>query len=170
MSTRDAAAALAVALGVLVGACGGDAAGPEGPGSRPTSPPPAAPEETGAETPGVARMRCRTEIAPPAGFAPIGTFRVREADHVGIRESYRDPEGRELHVTAGISGEFAEGGEVVEVTLASGEPARIAGSGTDWVLLWESPPPCEQRTVGGAGFASAGFVDVLVEMGLLAPS
>lgn len=107
--------------------------------------------------------------APPA-------FELREgledaySDRVGTRRDFRDDRGRELHVFAGIRGEFGEGlPEVGAVELASGETVGLFGGPHDvWVLLWNEGDVCDPRVVLGNGFERKSFVAVLRRGGVVA--
>ena len=149
---RQAAGPLAaVALSLTVVACTGS----------PTSSATASPIDL---------VECEIGLGPGPPFELFETARVREADHVGVRTSYRDPKGRRLHLTAGISGDFGEGADPAgRFTGATGEEASLAGRGSDWVLVWSGSPPCGTRTAGGNGFTRSEFLAALENAGVLAP-
>ncbi|MGH2658435.1 MAG: hypothetical protein ACRDHS_01925 [Actinomycetota bacterium] len=106
----------------------------------------------------------------PAGFRSTETFEDPSADRVGVRLSFRDDQGRELHVFAGIRGEFGEGLPLAsQVRLTSGEEVRLLGKEETWVIAWDSGGPCGSHAVVGNGFAKQRFIDVLEESGVIAP-
>jgi hypothetical protein len=111
---------------------------------------------------------CETGFTPPEGFQPTERFTERYADHLGVREGYRDDLGRELHVFAGIPGEFGEGlppgGSAVVTT---GESAVLLGEDEVWVLAWDAEGPCAARAILGNGFARREFLGTLQEAGIV---
>jgi len=106
----------------------------------------------------------------PAGFRSIQTFEDPSADRVGVRLSFRDDQGRELHVFAGIRGEFGEGLPLAsQVRLASGEEVRLLGKEETWVIAWDTGGLCGSHAVLGNGFTEAEFVGLLQESGVVTP-
>lgn len=106
----------------------------------------------------------------PAGFRSTETFEDPSADGVGVRLSFRDDQGRELHIFAGIRGEFGEGLPLAsQVRLASGEEVRLLGKEETWVIAWDWGGPCGSHAVVGNGFAKQAFIDVLEESGVITP-
>ncbi|MGH2690951.1 MAG: hypothetical protein ACRDHM_00415, partial [Actinomycetota bacterium] len=94
----------------------------------------------------------------------------RYSDHIGVREEYRDEDGRLLVYLLGVTGEMGEGAIVVEdVDLATGQPATLLGTeGTDaWSLVWSDEPPCPQVAIVGNGFSREAFLSTLGESGVL---
>ncbi|MBI4260763.1 MAG: hypothetical protein HY658_09390 [Actinobacteria bacterium] len=153
---------LAVALGVLLALSG--CAGRPGPARVSGSV-----EEAGGVSGSVeaGTLVCRPELRPPAGFGLVETASVEEAGRVGIRRSYRDPAGRELHATAGISGEFSEGSaEAGTIGLASGGEAVLFGQGSDWIAIWVLDDGCGTRTVAGTGMDRGAFLALVEEAGV----
>lgn len=124
---------------------------------------PVGPEASGSVT------VCEPPIAAPVGWRVLPAFRERYADRIGVRVGFRDGLGRELHVFAGIPGEFGEGlpagGDVV---LAAGRVARLSGSGAIWVLEWEEGGTCDPRAALGNGFEREGFLEALEDAGVAA--
>lgn len=115
-----------------------------------------------------ANLRCETAFTTPAGFDPTETFEDPYADHVGVRLGYRDGEGRELHVFAGIPGELGEGlPSAGEVPVAGGGSGRLLGTGSVWVLAWETSGPCAAHAVLGNGFTRQEFLRILTESGVV---
>jgi hypothetical protein len=114
---------------------------------------------------------CEPPIAPPAGFVQVGRVESRQADHVGVRTSYRSDDGRELQLLAGIPGEIGEGLPLAgTLRLADGLDARLLGGDERWVLVWGSEGICEPYAVIGEGFDRRSFVGLLREIGLVEPS
>ena len=109
-------------------------------------------------------------FTPPASFREIAAVRVPEGDHVGIRLSYSDTAGRRLHFTAGIAGEFAEGGRSVGMyeIASNGQGQLFATGGATWVLVWQGPPPCATHTVAGNGFSRGEFLRTMIRSGVIA--
>ncbi len=126
-----------------------------------------APTPTGSGSAGL--TRCEPEPRPPVAFDRRSAFTVEEADHVGVRATYRDPRGRKLVVASGITGEFGEGQPSAgTVPLAGGGQAQVLGVGRAWTAVWAAAPPCATRAIIGHGFDRAGFVRVLQRMGVVA--
>jgi hypothetical protein len=125
---------------------------PSPPASDEPSPPPA----------------CETGFTPPEGFAQTDSFTEPYADHLGVRQGFEDDRGRELHVFAGIPGEFGEGlPPGGSVTVATGESAALLGRDQVWALVWDTEGPCSARAVLGNGFGRVEFVDSLREAGIV---
>ena len=151
----------AVAAVLLASACSnsgsdvtGDAAGTSGERARPSA---------------TTVIHCEPSIAAPEGFGLTKVTPVPVAGHTGVRRSYADDDGRLLHISAGIRGEYAEGAEVVqEVTLAQGRgKASLYGAGDTWVLVWDEGEECGYMAVVGNGFARDDLMEVLGESGLI---
>jgi hypothetical protein len=101
------------------------------------------------------------------GFRAAGTVRVPAVDHVGIREGFEDAAGRTVHATAGIAGEFGEGGrDAGTFAVSTGGTGTLYGDGSSWVLVWSVPGPCTPLTVGGSGFDRRGFLELLEATGV----
>jgi hypothetical protein len=120
-----------------------------------------------------ARPRPRCDTPPgrgPEGFTLRRTQEVDEGDRTATRLDYRDARGRLLVYLLGLSGEVGEGLPLLaETRLPGGQPSRFLGSGRAWMLVWEEGFPCTQMAVVGNGFDRAGFVRLLVSMGLVPP-
>ena len=122
-----------------------------------------APEPTG-------RMKCEPELVIPAGFRATETFEDPYPDSIGVRLSFRDDRGRELHVFAGIRGEFGEGLPLDGlVELASGEEVLLLGEDETWVIAWDTGGPCGLHAVLGNGLTRKEFVSTLEESGVIVP-
>jgi hypothetical protein len=129
--------------------------------SRGTPVPPASSEPSGPPP-------CETGFTPPAGFEQTESFTEPYADHLGVRQGFKDEEGRELHVFAGIPGEFGEGLPAGgSVTVSTGESAAVLGKDEVWVLVWDTSGPCAARAVLGNGFGRAEFLDSLKVAGIV---
>jgi hypothetical protein len=149
--------ALALAAGGCAGQPGGRGSGGSGPSDAPAS---------GGGQDG--RPTCEVLYAPPTGFLPSQSDRVPQLSAIGVRESFVDDDGREIHLTSGIEGEFGEGAPTAgELEVSTGQTGTLLGSGSDWILVWSLHPPCAKQTVGAAGFAREAFVDALRRMGVL---
>jgi hypothetical protein len=121
----------------------------------------------GSDTPKRSPVVCDVRFAAPSGFAPLEPFEEEYADHVGVRLGFRDDRRRELHVFAGIPGEFGEGLPAAgEVPLTEGRTGLLAGREEIWVVTWEEGDLCDPRSVLANGFARPAFLDALGEMGL----
>jgi hypothetical protein len=108
---------------------------------------------------------------PPEGFVLVRTREFRYADRIGVREEYRDPDGRLLVHLLGVEGQVGEHATIAdEVELATGEPATIFGDGEhpNWSLVWSGRPPCRQLAVVGNGFTRDEFEAAMSDAGLLA--
>lgn len=113
---------------------------------------------------------CEPPLAPPAGFVQVERVESREADHVGVRTSYRSADGPELHLLAGIPGEVGEGLPMAgTVRVAGGVDARLLGADRRWVLVWGSDEVCDPYAVIGEGFDRRSFVGLLREVGFVEP-
>jgi hypothetical protein len=111
---------------------------------------------------------CGTGFTPPEGFHPTERFTERYSDHLGVRQGYRDDLGRELHVFAGIPGEFGEGlPPAGTVAVTTGQTAVLLGRNEVWVLSWDAEGPCAARAVLGHGFGRRGFLGTLQEAGVV---
>lgn len=140
-------ARLASALLVLASACSGHNAGGVTPPAQP---------------------RCETGFSAPAGFEQVESFDERYSNRVGVRLGYRDADKRELHVFAGIPGEFGEGlPDAGEVQVSGGWPGRLLGGGSVWVLAWDTSGPCAAHAVLGKGLTRRDFLRVLKESGVV---
>ena len=153
--------ALAV-LSVLAAACTGDGAPRSGP-SRPASP---SPTVSATELP-----TCATwPGGPPPDFIQVRERELRAADHVGVREEYRDPSGRVLVYLLGVPGEIGEGATVEEeVALTTGGSATLLGTvaGRNWAVVWDGEFPCERNGIVGNGFGREEFAEALESSGVL---
>ncbi len=147
------AAAGALAAAILGAACTGD-------------------PRSGPDRPAAQRPRCDTPPGRgPEGFALRRTLEIDEGDRVATRLDYLDPEGRRLVYLLGLSGGIGEGLPVLgAVTIPAGPQARFLGRDEAWMLVWEDAFPCPRSAVVGNGFDRPGFVRLLVELGLVAPS
>lgn len=156
-----------VALALAAVSCGGaptvEHEGAPGVGTSPAPTASASPDGTGdprcAVLPGLA----------PEGFALVRRRERPQADHVGLRLSYRAPDGRRLEYLLGIPGEVGEGLPLVdELELATGLRALLLGRDQAWILVWEDGPPCGQSAIIGNGFSEDAFLQLLNATGLLA--
>jgi hypothetical protein len=121
----------------------------------------------GADTIERSPVVCSVRFAAPSGFAPAGSLEQDQPDHVGVRLDFGDPEGRELHVFAGIPGDFGEGLPAAgRLELTEGRTGLVAGRGDVWVVTWEEDDLCDPRSVLANGFSRRAFVEALAEMGL----
>ena len=151
---RRSAIAGLVAAAVLGASCSGDA-GPPAP-SRPSKE--------------ADRPRC--DVAP--GEVPEGFLLRRQRDrphrdHVGVHRVFVAPDGRRLDYLLGVIGEVGEGLPLAgSVELGSGQPARLAGRGKTWTLVWVQNPPCRQGAVVAAGMGRRELLRILRRAGLLA--
>jgi hypothetical protein len=113
---------------------------------------------------------CELTGRPPAAFASQESFREDYDDHIGIRLGFRDPDGRELHLFAGIPGEIGEGlPEAGSVTLADGGSGSLIGEQQVWVVRWDEGDVCDPRAVLANGFTREEFLDVLADSGIAPP-
>lgn len=114
------------------------------------------------------RTMCDATFAAPTGFDATETFEVQYRDHVGLRLSFRDDEGRLLEHFVGVPGEFGEGLPLAgSVELASGEEIPLIGKDEIWVIAWNTSGLCGSHAVLGNGFAKRGFIDALEESGVI---
>ncbi|MGH2590564.1 MAG: hypothetical protein ACRDGW_07195 [Actinomycetota bacterium] len=121
----------------------------------------------GSDGPEASPVVCAVRFAAPSGFAPAGSLEQDQRDHVGLRLDFADPEGRELHVFAGIPGEFGEGLPAAgRLELTEGRSGLVAGRGEVWVVTWDEEDLCDPRSVLASGFSRRAFVEALAEMGL----
>ena len=140
-----------VTAGLLASACGRSGAPSQSGPNRSSGPPP-----------------CETGFTPPEGFHPTERFTELYSDHLGVRQGYRDDLGRELHVFAGIPGEFGEGlPPAGSATVTTGQTAVLLGQDEVWVLSWDTAGPCAARAVLGNGFERREFLGTLQEAGVV---
>jgi len=112
---------------------------------------------------------CEVRFAAPDGFAPSETHEERYDDRIGVRLGFADDAGRELHVFAGIRGEFGEGlPGAGDVDLADGGTAAVLGRDDVWVVRWDAGDVCDPRVVLVNGFDRDGLQEVLSDAGLVA--
>jgi hypothetical protein len=127
----------------------------------------------GSEASPEAKPRCDASPgAPPGGFILTRSHELPYRDHVGVREEYRDQDGRLLVYLLGVMGEMGEGAPIAEdIELATGVPATLFGTPDReaWSVVWTQELPCPQMAVVGNSFTREGFEAVMREMGLLAP-
>jgi hypothetical protein len=120
----------------------------------------------GSQDPSPSPVVCTVRFAAPAGFQPLEPFEEEYDDHVGVRLGFRDGR-REVHVFAGIPGEFGEGlPRAGEVTLTDDRTALMAGRRDVWVISWNEDDLCDPRSVLGNGFSRDEFLAALTDMGL----
>jgi hypothetical protein len=114
------------------------------------------------------RPVCEVRFAAPTGFAPLDSFEEEYPDHVGVRLGFRDPQGREFHVLAGIPGEIGEGLPTAgELELTEGRTAELVGRDDVWIVIWDEDDRCDPRAVIGNGFTRETFEEALVDAGLV---
>jgi hypothetical protein len=112
---------------------------------------------------------CQIRFAAPEGFAPLESFEEPYRDRVGVRLGFVDVQRRELHVFAGIRGEFGEGlPEAGTIELRDGRVGTLAGRGDVWIVTWTEGDRCDPRALLASGFDRAAFDATLVEAGLVA--
>lgn len=113
--------------------------------------------------------RCDVRLEPPPGFALVETHEEQQGNRIGVRLSYRGPDGRTLEFVSGIAGEWNEGAPSTEsVTLATGEEAQLFGGDETWGLWWGiGMSSCEQRVVLGNGFDRSSFIELARSIGVL---
>jgi hypothetical protein len=110
---------------------------------------------------------CDVRFAAPSGFAPLTPFEERYPDRIGVRLGFRDPALRELHVFAGIPGEFGEGlPDAGALALTEDREGVLLGEGKVWVVTWNEGDRCDPRAVLGNGFSRDRFVRTLAEAGV----
>jgi hypothetical protein len=110
---------------------------------------------------------CEIRFAAPDGFAPTESFEQRYDDRIGVRLGFRDVQRRELHVFAGIPGEFGEGlPDAGRIAMTEGRTGVLVGRGDVWFLTWTQGDRCDPRAVLGNGFSRDAFGAALVEAGL----
>lgn len=110
---------------------------------------------------------CGVRFAAPAGFDPLEAFEEEYPDHIGVRLGFRDEDGREFHVFAGIPGELGEGLPAAgSVPLTEDRVGSLAGRARVWVLTWEEGGRCDPRAALGNGFTREQFQAALVDAGL----
>jgi hypothetical protein len=127
------------------------------------------PEASSAEP----QRRC--DVRPgaiPEGFTLRRTREISQGGQgVGIREEYRDRDGRLLVYLLGVAGEVGEGLPFVSrPTLTTGGRARFLGEAPNWVLAWNDEPPCSQMSIVGNGFEQEEFLGLLQDAGVIEPS
>jgi hypothetical protein len=151
-------AALAAVLVVVLGAaCTGD---------RPATTATGSPDGGPAAT----EPRCEARLGGVEGFVLTRSRDIPQGESIGVREEYRDSEGRSLTYLLGIFGEVGEGLPFQEeVGLSGGATARLLGRDQTWVLVWEDQFPCQQIAVIGNGFRRSEFVEVMERAALLPP-
>jgi hypothetical protein len=121
----------------------------------------------GSDGPEASQVVCDVRFAAPSGFAPAGSLEQDQPDHVGVRLDFGDREGRELHVFAGIPGEFGEGLPAAgRLELTEARTGLVAGRHEVWVVTWEEGDLCDPRSVLANGFSRRAFVETLRGMGL----
>ncbi|MEX0990651.1 MAG: hypothetical protein WD004_00050 [Actinomycetota bacterium] len=156
---RGAAAGAAALLSIALASC--------------SQPVPEAQVPSAADIPVANAVMCDVDLFPPDRFELQTRAQVDESDHVGVRMSYRDPNGRRLHFTSGISGEIGEAlpeaGRYQVPTGGTGRLLGLAGGSDTWILVWQEEQPCDARSVTGLGFTRAEFEDVLAASGLIPP-
>lgn len=123
-------------------------------------------EEPASGTPAI--PVCEVPMEAPTGFEPLERFEEEYPDHVGVRLGYRDPQRREVHLFAGIPGEFGEGLPLGgNVELAGGGTASLLGKGRQaWLAVWEEGDVCDPRVVLTNGFTRRELLDLLEDAGL----
>jgi hypothetical protein len=85
-------------------------------------------------------------------------------NRIAVRETYRSDD-QTLTLFSGLRGEFGEGMKFLGRTqLRRGGEARLYGERSNWVLTWQSVPPCNPRAVIGQGFSRRTFRRVLRQM------
>lgn len=111
---------------------------------------------------------CEPPVAAPPGFEPLPRFEEEYADHTGVRLGYRDAEQREVHVSAGIPGEWGEGlPPGGSVALEGGGNASVVGQGRRaWLAIWDEDDICDPRVVLTNGFSRQELVDLLETEGV----
>jgi hypothetical protein len=110
---------------------------------------------------------CEVRFAAPSGFAPTETFEERYPDRIGVRLGFRDVAHRELHVFAGIRGEFGEGlPDAGTIEMTDGLTGTLVGRDDVWFLTWTLGDRCDPRVVLGNGFSRKAFQATLVDAGL----
>ena len=129
----------------------------------------AAPAARGPVAPTTGPHRCEPAMAAPAGFEEVAVLEDPGPDHVGMRVSFADGRGRELHAFSGIAGEFGEGLPVVDRPLVEGVEGRLQGDERVWVLSWSAGGPCGDRAVLGNGLGREDFLDAVRQAGLIRP-
>lgn len=113
-------------------------------------------------------VRCEAPIPDPAGFEHRATYADDVGSHLSVRRGLSDGRGAELHLFAGVAGEFGEGLDAQgTASLADGGLARLVGGGRTWILVWDAPQPCTPRAVLGSGMGRARFLEVLCDVALL---
>jgi hypothetical protein len=140
------AAGLLLILALFASACGGG-----GPEPRPAS----------------HTTVCRVDLQPPPEFHRAGRQRIPEPNRVAVRETYRSKEGQVLTLFSGLRGEFGEGMHFYGRIRRSNGTARLYGARSNWVLIWESAPPCGPRAVIGERFSRHDFREALQQMHLI---
>lgn len=114
-------------------------------------------------------IACEVPVPDPPGFAHRATFEDASGGHIAVRRGLADPRGAELHLFAGVAGDFGEGLDPSgTVPLADGGLARLVGRARTWVVVWDVTGPCTPHAVLGTGIGRRRFLDVLCEVGLLA--
>jgi hypothetical protein len=121
-----------------------------------------------AGTPEPATPACEVRFAAPGGFAPLESFEERYDDRIGVRLGFADARDRELHLFAGIPGEFGEGlPDAGSLPLTDGRTGTLVGRDDVWIVTWEEGDRCDPRAVLANGFSRKAFEAALTDAGLL---
>ena len=121
---------------------------------------------------GEPRSARRCDVRPgavPEGFTLRRTRDIAQGSgRVGVREEYRDRDGRLLVYLLGVAGEVGEGLPLTgRPMVVGGERARFLGEAQNWVLTWHDEPPCSQMSIVGNGFEEEEFVGLLEDAGVI---
>lgn len=111
---------------------------------------------------------CEPPMAAPVGFEPLPRFEEAYPDHVGVRLGHRDAGQREVHLSAGIPGEWGEGLPLGgTVALEGGGTASLFGKGRPaWLAIWDEGDICDPRVVLTNGLSQRELVDLLETAGI----
>lgn len=105
---------------------------------------------------------CGTRPIIPPGFDRVRSEVVERPDRAGVRQQFRDGEGRTLVFHIGVREEVPAGLEPAgSIPLATLGTARLSGTGGTWLLAWEEEPPCSEMAVVGRGFGRRRFLEAL---------
>lgn len=119
--------------------------------------------------PTATKPRCEDRPGAVEGFVLTRSRDVPQGESIGVREEYRDSEGRSLTYLLGIFGEVGEGlPSEGELDLSGDATARLLGRDQTWVLVWEEQFPCDQIAVIGNGMSREAFEELMTEAGILA--